>query len=276
MSLSRKISLLFCDRHVLGALLWSVSITLAGCQSSGSIPVEEFTQPPSEWLSSHRVSTGETLYSIAWQYNLDTSELADLNGLAEPYSIRSGQKLALDRTAATKLGISRKSSRTKALSTASKNSDYKQSSYKSDTKQAKRKKRTKILASASSRPSGWMWPTRGKLLASYSAKNTRKGLAIGGTKGQSIVATTDGTVVYAGDGLPALGKLLIVKHGGDYLSAYAHNDRLLVSKGQRVSVGQKIAELGNSGTGTKVNQLHFEIRYKGKAVNPLALLPKTG
>lgn len=252
-------------------------ITLAGCQSSGSIPVEEFTQPPSEWLSSHRVSDGETLYSIAWQYNLNTRELADLNGLAEPYLINVGQKLALDENAATRLGISKKYSRAKKeLASRSKASSNEQLSYKPDINQAKGKKRTKILSAVSSRPSKWIWPTRGKLLESYSVRNTRKGLAIGGAKGQSIVATTDGTVVYAGDGLPALGKLLIVKHGGDYLSAYAHNDRLLVSKGEKVSVGQKIAELGNSGTGTKVNQLHFEIRHKGKAVNPLALLPKTG
>jgi len=102
-----------------------------------------------------------------------------------------------------------------------------------------------------------------------------KRLVIAGQKGQAVVASSDGVVVYAGAGLSALGNLVIVKHDGDYLSAYAHNDRLLVKKDQYVKAGQRIAELGSSGTGTKSNLLHFEIRHQGRSINPLSVLPKT-
>jgi lipoprotein NlpD len=86
------------------------------------------------------------------------------------------------------------------------------------------------------------------------------------------MAANHGIVVYSGSGLPAYGKLLIIKHGDTFLSAYAHNSRLLVATGTKVKVGEKIAEIGRSGT--THNHLHFEIRKKGRPVNPMSLLPK--
>ena len=101
-----------------------------------------------------------------------------------------------------------------------------------------------------------------------------KGLDIAGKKGDAVLAAADGEVVYAGSGLLRYGELLIIKHNDQYLSAYAHNDALVVREGQRVTRGQKIAELGS--TGVDRDMLHFEIRLEGKPVDPLIYLPPSG
>lgn len=93
-----------------------------------------------------------------------------------------------------------------------------------------------------------------------------KGIDIAGQRGQDVVATAAGVVVYAGNALRGYGNLIIIKHNDEYLSAYAHNDSLLIKEGQSVKTGQKIASMGS--TGTNSVRLHFEIRYKGKSVNP--------
>ena len=95
---------------------------------------------------------------------------------------------------------------------------------------------------------------------------------IGGRRGDPVVAVAPGKVVYAGTGIAGLGELLIVKHNEQYLSAYAHNDRLLASEGDLVSAGQTIAEKGSSGTDSV--KLHFEIRREGKPIDPQRVLPR--
>jgi len=119
----------------------------------------------------------------------------------------------------------------------------------------------------------WRWPTDGKIIDNFSAsEGGNKGIDIAGTRGQPIVATASGRVVYAGNALRGYGNLIIIKHNDDYLSAYAHNDTMLVREQQEVKAGQKIATMGS--TGTSSVRLHFEIRYKGKSVNPLRYLPQ--
>lgn len=119
----------------------------------------------------------------------------------------------------------------------------------------------------------WRWPTDGKTIANFSSEEGgNKGIDISGSRGQLIVATANGRVVYAGNALRGYGNLIILKHNDDYLSAYAHNDTLLVREKQEIKAGQKIATMGNTGTST--TRLHFEIRYKGKSVNPLRYLPQ--
>ena len=112
----------------------------------------------------------------------------------------------------------------------------------------------------------WSMPTQGKLVASFSEAENRKGIDIAGKVGQPIFASAPGKVVYSGSGLRGYGKLLIIKHNKTYLSAYAHNDQLLVKEGETVTRGQKIAEMGN--TDTEQVQLHFEVRRLGKPVDP--------
>lgn len=117
---------------------------------------------------------------------------------------------------------------------------------------------------------GWAWPASGPVLAQYDEART-KGVVIGGKLGDAVLAAADGRVVYAGSGLRGYGNLVIVKHNPTYLSAYAHNRKLLVKEDQPVRRGQQIAEMGS--TDAERVQLHFEIRKLGKPVDPTRLLP---
>ncbi len=131
---------------------------------------------------------------------------------------------------------------------------------------------TSATTSKSDKVSKWLWPTKGRVIKNFSAgEQGNKGIDIAGQRGQPIVSTASGTVVYSGNALRGYGNLVIVKHNDNYLSAYAHNDKLLVSEGQSVTSGQKIATMGSSGA--KSVKLHFEIRYQGKSVNPKRYLP---
>ena len=119
--------------------------------------------------------------------------------------------------------------------------------------------------------SQWMWPTAGPLLHGFDEGPNPKGVAIAGNVGQPIVASAAGKVVYSGSALRGYGKLIIIKHDNTYLSVYAHNRELLVKEGERVSKGQKIAEMGS--LDSDQIGLHFEIRRQGKPVDPLKYLP---
>lgn len=116
----------------------------------------------------------------------------------------------------------------------------------------------------------WIWPAQGKLITGFDeVKN--KGYDIDGKAGDAIIASADGRVVYAGAGLRSYGNLIILKHNNTYLTAYAHNQTLLVKEDQTVKKGQKIAEMGNSDADRV--KLHFEIRRQGKPVDPAKYLP---
>lgn len=115
----------------------------------------------------------------------------------------------------------------------------------------------------------WAWPAKGKLIAPYTEAS--KGIDIAGTAGAAVLAAADGKVMYSGTGIRGYGKLVILKHNNTYLSAYAHNNNILVKEGQDVKKGQKIAEMGS--TDTDQVKLHFEIRKEGKPVDPVRILP---
>jgi lipoprotein NlpD len=117
---------------------------------------------------------------------------------------------------------------------------------------------------------GWQWPAAGPVLAGFDDARS-KGVAIGGKAGDPVLAAADGRVVYAGSGLRGYGNLVIVKHNATYLSAYAHNQALLVKEDQVVRRGQKIAEMGSSDADRV--QLHFEVRRLGRPVDPTRYLP---
>lgn len=116
----------------------------------------------------------------------------------------------------------------------------------------------------------WLWPANGAVIAGFDeVKN--KGLDIGGTAGEPVLAAADGRVVYVGAGLRGYGNLIILKHDNVFLTAYAHNQALLVKEDQSVTRGQKIAEMGNSDSDRV--KLHFEVRRQGKPVDPAKYLP---
>jgi lipoprotein NlpD len=124
---------------------------------------------------------------------------------------------------------------------------------------------------ADSASSNWIWPASGKVVGTFS-EGGAKGIDIAGKAGDPVLAVSDGKVVYSGTGLRGYGKLVIVKHSSTYLTAYAHNQKILVKEGQSVVKGQKIAEMGN--TDADQVKLHFEVRKQGRPVDPLKHLPR--
>jgi lipoprotein NlpD len=118
----------------------------------------------------------------------------------------------------------------------------------------------------------WSWPTEGKVVGNFN-ESSNKGITIAGKRGQPVHASAGGRVIFSGVGIRGLGKLVVIRHNSNYLSVYAHNDKLLVKEGQNVTKGQRIAEMGNSDADQV--KLHFEIRKQGKPIDPIKLLPAT-
>ncbi|MGG6196666.1 murein hydrolase activator NlpD [Pantoea allii] len=251
----------------------------------------------------YTVKRGDTLFYIAWITGNDFRDLAQRNNVQAPYSLNVGQTLQVDNGSgqpitggnaitaadATQSGVVSAPQIKQAPvaqqpvitysddsgnSNGSKLLPSKGANVASTTAPAVTAPPTVSSTTDSSTPVGsWRWPTEGKIIDNFSAaEGGNKGIDISGSRGQPIVATASGRVVYAGNALRGYGNLIIIKHNDDYLSAYAHNDTMLVREQQEVKAGQKIATMGS--TGTSSVRLHFEIRYKGKSVNPLRYLPQ--
>lgn len=255
---------------------------LAACGGSPPAPIEDRYPKGSESVSTryYTVQRGDTLYSIAFRYGVDFRQLAAANGIGPPYTIYPGQKLDLERQAPVAVAKppvqeskTAKSSKPVPSAPATKPS-HSSGTAKTPppvTKPSPPPVTTKTDNWTGSTVKAWRWPASGKVTRGYSS-SVHKGIDIGGKRGDSVVAVADGKVVYAGTGIVGFGELLIVKHNEVYLSAYGHNDQLLVAEGQRVSAGQKIATKGSTGTDTV--KLHFEIRREGKPIDPMRLLPR--
>ncbi len=127
-----------------------------------------------------------------------------------------------------------------------------------------------VAASAEDDKLSWMWPSDGRIIATFD-EGKNKGIDIAGKAGQQVMAAGSGKVMYAGSGIRGYGNLVIVKHSNSLLSAYAHNRSIVVKEGQSVSKGQMIAEMGDSDADAV--KLHFEIRQQGKPVDPSKFLP---
>ncbi|MCG5497852.1 peptidoglycan DD-metalloendopeptidase family protein [Ectothiorhodospira variabilis] len=257
----------------------------------------------------HTVRHHETLYAIAWRYGLEWQDLARWNNIDEPYTIYPGQRLRMNpppgdrqRTVAqappAQRGgtpretrnepppvqqprpVERQAERPPAQQSRPAESRA-QTSAPARSSEDRPQARPSPPASSppptqrSTAPSGaidWRWPTDGEVIRSFPASGTgKRGIAISGQPGQSVRAAAPGRVVYSGSGLVGYGKLIIVKHDDTYLSAYAHNEKILVNEGAEVSQGQEIALLGD--TGTDRPMLHFEIRKDGRPVDPSSYLP---
>jgi lipoprotein NlpD len=231
------------------------------------------------------VQRGDTLYSIAFRYGLDYRKVAAANRIPAPYTIYPGQSLSLREAAvpppvaaapsAPKTGSSSATVRSgtgavivtpSAPPTASAAAPKPKTVTKASSPPAK-----KNSAYTGTSVSAWRWPAQGPVLRGYSS-TVHKGIDIGGKRGDPVKAVAAGQVVYAGTGIVGFGELLIVKHNDVYLSAYGHNDQLLVAEGDTVKAGQVIAEKGSSGTDRV--KLHFEIRKEGKPIDPQRLLPR--
>jgi lipoprotein NlpD len=214
----------------------------------------------------YRIKRGDTIYSIAWRYGFDYREFASWNNISYPYQIHAGQYLSIQRPVTT--SPAKRYVRTEPV---------KQSKPRVVTATNKKKipnaKKISKNETYSNLKLRWQWPTKGRVRSRFKrGDQSRKGVVLSGQLGQGIKAAEAGTVVYSGSGLIGYGKLIIIKHNKNYLSAYGHNRKLMVREGDRVKKGTHIADMGKNGSGKTV--LHFEIRRNGIPVDPLPLLPR--
>jgi len=260
--------------HREAPLRWGIAVILVLLASCGFplAPVSEHGVPLRQLEAGYReVRVGDTLYSIAWESGRDYRDLARWNRIAPPYLIKPGQKLRLfppagaDQTYRPELKPLPPTSNQRA--TAEKAPEKKKSAEEKPPSPAKQ-----YVAADAAKQLDWIWPTEGALLERYSANGPNKGIDIAGRKGQPILAAAPGQVVYQGGGLRGYGQLIIIKHNADFLSAYAHCDRIYVKEGNVIKRGQKIADMGSSGADRA--KLHFEVRYRGAPVDPQDYLPK--
>jgi lipoprotein NlpD len=218
-----------------------LALALAACSSA---PTREV---PANGV--HVVQKGEFISQIARDYGLEWEELARINSIKPPYNLRVGQRLRL--TEGTAHG-----SASPAGGSVGRSIDNED-----------------VPTGAPIGNIPWQWPTEGKVVGTFKANDaTRKGIDIEGEQGQPVLAAAAGEVAYSGAGLAGYGKLIIIRHDTHFLSAYAYNEKLLVSEGQKVNAGQAVAHMGLEQVGKP--RLHFEIRLDGQPIDPLRQLPR--
>ena len=264
--------------------LFTIALLLGGCGGGAHLaPVSRVDPVATGKPDEHTVRKGDTLYAIAWEYDLDYRDLAAWNGVEHPFVIYPGQVFTL-RGSPRKAdgGAASAAVSIVALPEPSKISHRAVESAPGavaadsvpDAGSGTDRSRAGVPAPDvfdGAAPVGkWHWPTKGKVIGSF-GKAGEKGIQISGGYEQPVLAAADGRVVYSGTGLVGYGRLVVLKHNKNFFSAYAHNSRILVEEGDVVKGGQRIALMGSSGS-DKV-KLHFEIRRDGKPVDPLRYLP---
>ena len=238
-----------------------LALAMAACSSSvvreggtGSGPVTSSRAKPGATVV---VKRGDNLYRIATDNGITLRDLAAWNGIPSPYTIHPGQRIRLYPSSGSTRGSATVATPAPTRSTST---------------PAPAAPATPPRAPVDSGLS-WRWPADGELIGRFAGGDpTRQGIDIAGKSGAPVRAASDGVVVYSGSGLVGYGELIIIKHNDQWLSAYGHNRNRLVNEGAVVKSGQQIAEMGRSGAAR--DMLHFEVRYNGKPVDPLAYLPR--
>ncbi|MBL6749275.1 MAG: peptidoglycan DD-metalloendopeptidase family protein [Nevskia sp.] len=280
----------------------ALAALLAACGSSGvreHSPRRSHAAPAAErsaGAGEYQVRRGDTLYSIAFRNQLDFHDLAAWNNIGRDYTIYPGRVLRLTPPGGEAMPPPRQArvaaaSTAPAVSTAPAISNAAAASAAPAAAAAtaiatapppeERAPADMATAPAPAMPAAvedmppsdghWTWPTRGSVVRRFGVDGS-KGLDLSGQSGQVVVAAAGGKVVYSGSALKGYGELIIVKHDETYLSAYGYNRRRLVEEGQQVQAGQPIAEMGLGPE--QQPMLHFEIRDKGRPVDPMPLLPR--
>lgn len=206
----------------------------------------------------YTVRKGDTLYSIARKYDLSVNQVARQNKLSAPYTLKPGQKLILQSWDDEVQTI--KTTKPATNTTTQK------------TTSVVRKKDIKVPSSAKSKK--FDRPVQGKIIQKFGLTSNgtyNDGINISAPQGTPILAAEKGTVAYAGNDLKGYGNLVLLRHNGGWFTAYAHADKINVKKGDVVALHQKIATVGKTG-GVKQPQLHFEVRYKSKPLDPTLYL----
>ena len=209
----------------------------------------------------HIVKRGESLYSISRDYNVDITTLSKVNNLKTPYSLSVGQKLLLPGSVSASAPVT--STPQRQVSVNNKSTVYKSAPIEDS------------YVPVTNRKTKFDWPVRGRIISGFGNLGSGRkndGINIKADLGTTVKAADAGTVAYAGNELKGFGNLILIKHNDGWITAYAHNDKLFVTKGQKVKRGEKIASVGSTGSVT-TPQLHFEVRSGKKAVNPRPYLP---
>lgn len=269
---------------------------LVACSTGGRAPIYDVKSSNSKsgrYVSSGKkvspdqtkylVHKGDTLYGIAWRSGMDVNTLIKRNKLKKPYTIYEGQTLILRNGSSKSVADSQNNKKSDSSSCTPQNCQENtnkgvviqgEKAYSDSVVDEKVTKKTQVTDQKEViKVADWVWPSKGKITKTFAqSAQGMKGISISNARGTPVLAAAAGQVVYAGDGLSGYGNLIIIKHNYDYLSAYAHNDKLLIKENEQVKMGQKIAVMGDSGTDSV--RLHFDIRYRGKSVDPLRYLPK--
>ncbi|MEO4201659.1 peptidoglycan DD-metalloendopeptidase family protein [Acinetobacter pittii] len=246
------------------------TVAMAGCASKPQINnSSRYAMAPNYYT----VRSGDTLSGIAMRYGLDYISIAEMNDIAPPYRIYVNQSLRLKkgsspRTVSTQVMAQPEQIKrqTIALPTTQPVTPVTQPTTTAPSTN------TAVTSVAPNSSLRWIKPNNGPVIQGFNLANNVKGIRYGGNQGDPIYAAADGQVVYAADGLKEYGNLVLIKHIDGYISAYAHNSKMLVKSGDNVTAGQKIAEMGS--TGASQVMLEFQIRLDGKPINPINLLPK--
>lgn len=223
----------------------------------------------------HVVAKGDTLYNISKRYNVDMSSLSRANDIDAPYSLKIGQRLLLPGAVVSKPQATSYVANTPKATSSWGSSNKSTATSSSSSSSKKYASSQSYSAPVKKRTSKFAWPVKGPVISKFGpiAKGRNNdGINIKAALGTAVNAADAGTVAYAGNELKGFGNLILIKHNDGWITAYAHNDRLLVRKGQKVRKSEKIATVGSTG-GVSSPQLHFEIRAGKKAVNPMSYLP---
>lgn len=243
------------------------TVLMTGCASKPQAQNTRYANAPEYYT----VRSGDTLSGIAARYGLNYLNVAEMNDISAPYRIYVNQSLRLKGSSNGKTSRST----TQPLSTNEPQIQRQTitipapNTTTTSTQQPNTTTSTKVSPQTSTtKTSGLQWvrPSSGPVIENFNLTKNVKGVRFGGMTGDTVVAAEKGQVVYAADGLKEYGNLVLIKHTGGYITAYAHNSKLLVKSGDNVTAGQKIAEMGSSGTNQTM--LEFQIRLDGKPINP--------
>lgn len=253
------------------------TLVMTGCASKPQINNSVRSANAPDYYT---VRAGDTLSGIAARYGLSYISVAEMNDIAPPYRIYVNQSIRLKKGSGSNIRPT-----TQALN--NNNNEIQRQTINLPNNQTVNtvpkpvtptpvpvvptQPSAPVTAPSTSSNLRWVKPSNGAVIANYNLAQNIKGIRFGGNVGDPVLAAANGQVVYAADGLKEYGNLVLVKHVDGYITAYAHNSKILVKSGDNVTAGQKIAEMGSSGTTRTM--LEFQVRLDGKPLNPANILP---
>lgn len=261
---------------ILFSAIVTTTLVMTGCASKPQVNnTARYANAPEFYT----VRSGDTLSGIATRYGLNYISVAEMNNIAAPYRIYVDQSLRLKRSgnqyranaAPTTRPLNTSDTQIRRQTVTLPNNQTATAPVNVQPTVPVNRAPNVPVAVPNNSGLAWVKPSQGAVIEPFNLSNNVKGIRYGGNMGDPVYAAANGQVVYAADGLKEYGNLVLVKHVGGYITAYAHNSRMLVKSGENVTAGKKIAEMGS--TGTNRVMLEFQVRLDGKPINPANILP---